>query len=175
MSGQPVGLFSPTTARLQTCFSSCLTLTIMVLLLPNEGGEGERNGCVYLMESQRFLPRHVDTSALSFIAPIRKHPPPPKRVTSCLRWRGQLLLKRINQRPSFPSLPRARLLRLGSCQLVLLDPPGLHRGRPGQGVPQGCGGPGHHVGHRRLRLQRLRLPHGPGVSTLGAEREPGCC
>lgn len=76
MSGQPVGLFSPTTARLQTCFSSCLTLTIMVLLLPNEGGEGERNGCVYLMESQRFLPRHVDTSALSFIAPIRKHPPP---------------------------------------------------------------------------------------------------
>lgn len=66
----------------------------------------------------------------------------------------------------FPSLFRSRLLRLGSCQLLLLDPGGLRRCRPGQSFPQGGGGPGRHVGHRRLHLQLLRLSHGHGVRNL---------
>lgn len=53
------------------------------------------------------------------------------------------------------SLLRSRLLCLRPRQLLLLDPGGVRRRRAGQGFAQGRGGPGRHVGHRRLRLQRL--------------------
>lgn len=81
----------------------------------------------------------------------------------------------------FPSPFRSRLLRLSSCQLLLLEPGGVRGSRAGQGFPQGRGGPGHHVGHWRLRLQRLRLSHGQSVSTLPVWASPlgfwafGCC
>lgn len=67
---------------------------------------------------------------------------------------------------------RSRLLRLSSCQLLLLEPGGVRGSRAGQGFPQGRGGPGHHVGHRRLRLQRLRLSHGQSVSALPVWASP---
>lgn len=81
---------------------------------------------------------------------VTQSPPPPPRC------------RVINLCLSF--VLRSRLLRLCPRRLLLLDPGGVHGGRAGQGFPQGRGGPGHHVGHRRLRLQRLRLSHGQSVS-----------
>lgn len=77
---------------------------------------------------------------------------------------SQISLHHLTLCGFFSSLLRSRLLHLHPCQLLLLEPGGLRRGRTGQGFPQGRGGAGHNVGHRRLRLQRLRLPHGQSVS-----------
>ncbi|TNN40827.1 hypothetical protein EYF80_049000 [Liparis tanakae] len=85
--------------------------------------------------------------------------------------RGRLRLPRPRPLPGQElrlqgRVARSRLPRLGAGQLVLLGPGGVRRGRAGEGLPQGRGGAGRHVGHRRLRLQRLRLPHGQSVSAL---------
>lgn len=91
-------------SRLQTWLSSCLTVTTTVVLLPNEAGPVKP---VCLSDGVTTLPfpsrGHLH---IVFYCTNQEAPPPlTQRVTSCLRWRDQLLLKRAginSERLSFP-------------------------------------------------------------------------
>lgn len=57
------------------------------------------------MESQHFLSRHVDTSALSSIAPIRKPPPPYPAGNFLFEMERSAVIKESRNKQRAPFLP----------------------------------------------------------------------